>query len=527
MKTLLVPVLASMLLVQSDPLAAAKKDLGAGFAVERVEPGILLATPGEESDGGALRDSIRKAVKTFRARALDVAPQDSLMIILFGSAESYRAYTAKRYPGPVPQTTYYDVPNRRVLLRTETAAAYALQVARIFLLADSLNGGTLPPWIASSLSVLDEPDPEPPTFDHRAALLREALRRGTLPPLKTYFAMDLQTFHGRDVLSLHTSVALKFAEYLEKRGALKKFFEQYRRTFRKDDGGVAAVEAALGLKLEAVEKDFAAHLKVLPWLNQERFLDQAKKVFGPSPLIQVDEDLMMAVTGNVEPRVAAQALDQVRKLREPLIRLFDLKTSGLPVLARLFKDAAAFQDYAKIDAPHRQWVGGYFSYDSRWLVLHLEPDSGSLAHEYCHSLFEDDLGRLPPWFSEGLACLFQQVRLEGGVPVGERGSVLRSVRTGMGQNRVANLSEFVNMKGLEFFDGERVNLSYDVSHALLLFLQDKGALVPMVKEVKRAKAATPFALPIATCRAALEKAMGAKMDKINDDFRAWVTATKD
>src|SRR5438046_985925 len=89
------------LLLQGDPLAAAKKDLGSAFHVERVEPGILLATPGEESDGGALKDAIRKGVKTFRERALDVPPQDSLLIINFGSAESYKAYTSKRYPGPV------------------------------------------------------------------------------------------------------------------------------------------------------------------------------------------------------------------------------------------------------------------------------------------------------------------------------------------------------------------------------------------------------------------------------------------
>jgi hypothetical protein len=519
--------LAAALAAQADPLAAAKKDLGGGFSVERVEPGVLLAMPAGEKDDGTLRESIRKAVKTFRERALDVPPQNSLLIIVFGSAESYRDYTSKRYPGGIPQTIYYDVLSRRVLLRTEAGRAYALQVSRIFLLTDSLNDGALPPWIAAALSALDEPDPEPPTFDHRAALLRESLRRGTLPALRTFFAMDLGTYHGRDVLSLHTSVSLKFAEYLEKRGALKKFFEEYRKTYRKDLTGAAAVEAALGAKLEAVEKDFAAHLKSLPWLNQGRFLEQAKKVFGANPLIQVDEDLMMAVTGNVEPRVVAQELDRVKKLREPLIKLFDLKTSGLPVLARLFKDQPSFQDYAKIDAPHRQWVGGYFSFDSRWLVLHLEPDSGSLVHEYCHSLFEDDVGRLPPWFSEGLAQLFERYRLEGGVPAGERGSSVRDVRSGLIQNRVANLSEFVNFKGVEFFDTDRVNLNYDVAHALLFYVQEKGALVALYKEVKRAKAANPYTLPIATCRAALEKVLGAKMEKINDDFRTWVTSTKD
>jgi hypothetical protein len=524
---LLGALLLGALLLQGDPVAAAKKDLGSAFAVERVEAGILLATPAGEDDGGALRDAIRKAVKSFRERVLDVPPQDSLLIINFGSAESYQAYTSKRYPGPVPQTTYYDVPNRRVLLRTEAARAYALQVSRIFLLSDSLNGGTLPPWIAAGLSVLDDPDPEPATFDHRAALLRESLRRGALPPLRAYFALDLGSFHGRDVFSLHSSLALKFAEYLEKKGALKKFFEAYRKTFRKDDSGAAAVEAALGGKLETIEKDFAAHLKALPWLNETRFLEQARKVFGPAPLIQVDEELMMALTGNVEPRVVGPALEQVRKLRDPLIKLLGIRPSGLPVLARLFKDAGSFQEYAKVDAPHRQWLGGYFSFDSRWLVLHLEPDSSSLTHEYCHSLFDDDLGRLPPWFSEGLACLFERYRLESQGPLGERGSCLRELRLGIAQNRVPPLGDFVAWKGKDFYDPERVHLSYALSHAMLAYAQEKGALVAMYKDVKRAKSSNAYALPIATCRDALEKALGAKLDKINEDFRAWVSSTRD
>src|SRR5262245_49482660 len=130
----LIPLLLPLLFPQADPLAAAKKDLGSSFTVERVEPGVLLAMPAGETDGGALRDVIRKAVTTFRRRALDVPPQNSLLIIQFGNAESYAAFTAQRYGAAIPQTTYYDVLNRRVLLRTEAAKAYALQVCGIFLL---------------------------------------------------------------------------------------------------------------------------------------------------------------------------------------------------------------------------------------------------------------------------------------------------------------------------------------------------------------------------------------------------------
>ncbi|HLY08960.1 MAG TPA: hypothetical protein VKW04_06560, partial [Planctomycetota bacterium] len=92
------------LLLQADPLAAARKDLGAGFTVERVDPALLLARPVEHSDGNALRDLLQKAANGYRARILDVPPQNPLLIIVFGNAESYLAYTVKRYGGPVPQT---------------------------------------------------------------------------------------------------------------------------------------------------------------------------------------------------------------------------------------------------------------------------------------------------------------------------------------------------------------------------------------------------------------------------------------
>lgn len=507
---------------QADAVSAARKDLGSGFAVEEIQPGILLAAPAGARPAGTLNQSLRAAVKSFRTRALDIPPQDSLLVILFESAEGYRSYTAQRYPGPVPQTTFYDVPNRRVLLRTEASSGYACQIVRVFLLSDSLNGGTLPPWISSALSALEEPEPQPPTFDHRAALLREALRRGTLPPLRSFLAMDLGTFHSGALFSLHTSLALKLSDYLETRGALRRFYEEYRSSFRRDPTGATALGAALGGSLEEIEQNFRAHLKNLPWLNEKRFLDQARQVFGPTPLIRVDESLMMAVTGDVEPKVANQAMEQLHRLRGPLIKLFDLRPSGLPVLARLFRDRSAFQEYARMDAPHRQWLGGYFSFESRWLVLHLEPDSGSLTHEFCHALFEDDIGRLPPWLSEGLACLFQSFTIEGETVRGDRGGSTARVRAAYGRNEVPGLSDFLVLKGSEFFDPERVNLNYDLSHALLGYLQDQRMLVPLYQEVKRAKAGNPFVPPAVACRSAVEKVLGVPIDRVGETFRSWV-----
>jgi len=57
----------------------------------------------------------------------------------------------------------------------------------------------------------------------------------------------------------------------------------------------------------------------------------------------------------------------------------------------------------------------------------------------------------------------------------------------------------------------------------MLYLQEKRALVPMYKEVQLARTSSP----IATCRAALEKALGGDLKKINDDFRSWIASSRD
>src|SRR5262249_40859931 len=107
----------------------------------------------------------------------------------------------------------------------------------------------------------------------------------------------------------------------------------------------------------------------------------------------------------------------------------------------------------------------------------------------------------------------------------ERGSTLRDVRSAL--SRVAPLQDLVNFRGAQFYHADSVSVNYETSRAVMLYLQEKNALAPMVKEVKKAKAANPYALPVATCREALEKALGGKMDRINDDFRAWVASARD
>jgi hypothetical protein len=95
------------------------------------------------------------------------------------------------------------------------------------------------------------------------------------------------------------------------------------------------------------------------------------------------------------------------------------------------------------------------------------------------------------------------------------------------QNRVPDLGVFTGYRGRDFYDPERVRVNYDVARGLLLFLQERNALVGVYKEIRRSKAEGPAAPPTVTCRAAVEKVLRATMEKINADFRAWVASARD
>lgn len=527
MRTATVLLVLGPWLLQADPLAAAKKDLGAGFSVDLLEPGVLLGVQAG-TDADPFRERLRKSIRTFRERALDVPPKNTLLVVLFADAPGMKAYTARRYSRASDQSTFYDLANRRLLLRGPEASSFASHVVHAFFLTDALDTPLLPPWIPAALQVLDEAEEDgPQTFDHRAALVREAQRRGALPKVRGLCTMNPADFALAENLSIHSSEAQKLAEYLEHKKALRPFFEAYLKTARRSPSGITALETALGAKAEDIEKDFEAYVRKLPWLRRDRFEAQARRVFGDKMMMQVDDDLMIAATGNVEPALLERSLENVRKLKEPLVRHLNLRTSGLPILARLFKDQESFQEYAQVDAPNRQWIGGYFSTSSRWIVLHLVHGSGSLTHEYCHALFEDDMGLFPPWIGEGLASLYEDYRLDGDRPLGNPGLTLRTVKGILAEGRLPGMTAFVNYRAKDFWDPPRAKIHYDIARAFVLYVQDKGALAPAYKEVQKARRANPYALPFATWITAVEQALGMKMDKVSEDFRAWLAASKD
>lgn len=498
---------AVLLLAQADPLEALRSELGPGFRCERVEAGVLLAS---DVDAEPLRACLKKSVDALRARAFEPAPVDTLVVIAFKDTEGFKAYTAKRYPEPFELPVYYDVAQRRLLVHAEIGTAFAPARVFSFQLGQHLGVPLLPSWSDAMLSALEEePRSAESIFDSHAALLRGALRRNAVPSLREMLGMSPAVFRST---GLHAAVLRKLALYLEEQGRLKAFYAELRKV----PSGVAALEAALGKPMGEVEKDVEAHLKQVPWLREERFRAFAAKGFGPGLAFRRDDDLFLAVATDVGDVATSRAIEELKRLREPLLKHLEIRASGLPLLLRLFHDDAAFQDFARFESTERGWITGYYLPIARSISVNLSAGVGALTHEVCHSIFEDELGVLPPWANEGLASLYESFRIEKGVPIAERGTTLKSLNGG------PSLAAFTAMNGKAFWDEKDRATHYALARGVFLYMQDTGALAPFVRalrDARRAKPSTP--IDAAACRKALETAAGRPLAAIDDAFRRW------
>ncbi len=520
----LLPLLL-LLGAQADPLAAARRDLGPGFACESIDKGLILASDADESRRAALRTLLGKLVAALREHAFVPVPQNTLTVLSFKDTEGVKAYTAKRYERPIELPAFYDVVQRRLLVHDEIAASFAPNVVLIFLLGEHLGTPTPLPWAAAALGILvEEPAEEVSIFDPRAALLRGALKRGTLPPLASLLKMDLTAFSQPGRRGLHNTLSMRLAHYLKSRGLLVKFFEEFRKSHRRDPTGRSALEVALGRKIDEVQKDFEAYVSGLPWVNEQRFRDHARKAFGADVHFMIDEERFLAVAADTDRAAAEQAVAAIKRLHEPLVKHLELTPTGLPLLIRLFRNETAFQAFAKIESPERDALAGYYIPISRSIAVNFSAGAGTLTHEYAHSIFEDDLGILPPWANEGLASLYQRFRIEDGVPIPERGDTVRDVRAAI--DRLPRLADLVLFKGKAFWGepGTR-HLHYELARAVFLYLHEKGKLAEFLRHIRTVKAAVPLAPPVTLCRQALEKATSMKPDALEQDFRRWLAAS--
>jgi hypothetical protein len=525
--------LAPVFQLQADPLEEAKRLVGKEMECAWVEKVAILATEKDDATAGEFRQSFGAMMGAITGRAFTPA-LDKPLLVCRVSAERYLALSARLLGQPARPPAAMDPVQHRVILLAGDGDPYVEALIPGFLLAKHLGTSKYPPYLMTGVTLLVEKriGEEDVFFDSRAAMLKNPLLQGRRPPLKNFLVLGLAEFNDARKMPIHAALAHGWFGFLESRKALKPFIESYRKTMKRDTAGIAAAEAALGKPWAETEKEFQAYVRELPWIDRKRFEETGKKILGDGMRVRIDDEWALALSGVATEEHLEDCVRRAKALAPALVQTFDMTPSGLPILARLFGSNAAFEAYAKT-AANKEWVAGFYMQQGRMVVADLSGGGTNVfIHELCHCLFIDDFHDLSPtWLGEGLAGLFEQFTVEGGTARGVHGTTLGNVRKAWEAGKAPHLKELIQFRGVEFHDRlrgrenvdrEKRHLHYQLARAIVLFLQDRGALVRFYTNLRKTRIATARQDPF--CLKALEKELGLDIEDIEKEFVIWLKA---
>jgi len=182
----------------------------------------------------------------------------------------------------------------------------------------------------------------------------------------------------------------------------------------------------------------------------------------------------------------------------------------------LFRDDATYRRYARSlfgDEPTTPF--GYYNSENHSLVMNIATGTGTLVHEMTHALIEADFPRVPTWFNEGLASLFEQCVV---TPRGLKGLVnwrLPILRKAIAQKKLAGLRKLTSTTTTQFYRDER-GTHYAEARYFCMYMQDLGLLEKFYKTFRANFEQDP------TGAKTVEKLFGKSLEQIQQDWLEWV-----
>ncbi len=126
---------------------------------------------------------------------------------------------------------------------------------------------------------------------------------------------------------------------------------------------------------------------------------------------------------------------------------------------------------------------GFYLPSRRSLVMNIGTGTGTLVHEMAHALMEADFPKVPTWFNEGLASLFEQSTTEGGKIKGLVNWRLPILQAALKDGSFLEWSKLVEYTGGSFY-GDGSGLRYATARYLCLWLQEKGKLEAFYEKIR-------------------------------------------
>jgi hypothetical protein len=107
--------------------------------------------------------------------------------------------------------------------------------------------------------------------------------------------------------------------------------------------------------------------------------------------------------------------------------------------------------------------------------MNIATGGGTLVHEIVHPFVEANFPDCPPWFNEGLGCLYEQCGEEHGRITGYTNWRLAGLKDAIRADTLPTFEELTAMDEAAFYGGSRGD-NYAQARYLLYYLQEKGLL---------------------------------------------------
>ncbi|HEX8369978.1 MAG TPA: tetratricopeptide repeat protein [Pyrinomonadaceae bacterium] len=184
--------------------------------------------------------------------------------------------------------------------------------------------------------------------------------------------------------------------------------------------------------------------------------------------------------GNASEKDIRSVAARLEQFREVFRQIFDKVNfnSPVPTTVIVFKDANSYNPYkpVKADGQIDKTVAGYFlsTDDANFITLSMEGDTNqayeTIFHEYTHFWVANNIGKsnVPPWFNEGLAEYYQNLKIENDRKV---------ILGGLQQRNLTLLSQHKLIPFETFFNTDNYTLAQQGDDGAGLFYAQSWALM--------------------------------------------------
>jgi hypothetical protein len=223
------------------------------------------------------------------------------------------------------------------------------------------------------------------------------------------------------------------------------------------------------------------------------------------------------IAGNGRPEVIRRYRDgTIMAATRCLQKQFFKTQPAEPVLILLFESEGPYKRLAK------NWFGdndvpyyGYFRHDNV-MVMNVGTGTGTLVHELTHALIKPDFPKVPSWFNEGLASLYEQCSLGFDDSIkGHENWRLPGLQKALRADKLRPLAELIQDRN--FYRSDLVGVNYAQARYLMFYLQEQKLLQKYYEQFRDHVKEDPTGLE------SLKKTIEPQsLDEFEKQWRAWV-----